>query len=328
MVIVVLVSVVAEEDTCYNNDVIAYDDIETFIKVYAYNGDFLNRGQEDFDELMNIKKELEQNGQYSNDWNFRTYFYAREIPDGTFKNGENIFEQSGAIKPQYMETVEDEWQEIQQKYSQNSNSTTPTTQQTSIVKTFVPITEQEFAMRFLAVCMEDVKNGSNAKKKIAEIFKQKQNYVETLYEYFENSTPLYSDGFEQFFDDLNVNFDFENHHCNAPGSKILGFHTLDNGFTFLGIEAAGDWEIAVTCIMYWDGNDFRGYVPKDGNSWNYLNNKAFWNDAELDGKYLEQYQPQIAQEIQERDGQQKPPFIFYNLVDEDKMLEEIKKIFP
>ena len=202
-------------------------------------------------------------------------------------------------------------------------------------RTFAPITEKEFAMRFLAVLMED---DSCHKEKITKIFQKEQDYVKTVYEYMDCDTPLYSDVFDQFFTDLDVVFCFENHHCSPRRSKILGFHTLNNGFTFLGIEAAGDWEIAVTCVMYWDGNDFRGYVPKNGNCWNHINNEAFGNDSETDWKYLKKHHPSKTMEIEQKIKKETGFFSYKeawlaksetydDLVDDDKMLEEIEQVF-
>ncbi len=89
-----------------------------------------------------------------------------------------------------------------------------------------------------------------------------------------------------------VDFDWENYytpeypHYNADSPEIVGFHTLDNGLTFLGMWAGGDWEWPVFFILYWDGTHVRAYIPKDGNTYNRRNKKAYGNDEEWDAEEL------------------------------------------
>jgi hypothetical protein len=73
-----------------------------------------------------------------------------------------------------------------------------------------------------------------------------------------------------------------------PANNYVGYHTLSNGLSYLGINAGGDWEWPIFFIIYHDGNKLRGYIPKDGNTWNYLNSSAFGNDEEVDEKALKQ----------------------------------------
>jgi hypothetical protein len=80
--------------------------------------------------------------------------------------------------------------------------------------------------------------------------------------------------------DIKVEFDTENIEMSlSQYSNILGFHTLSQGFTFMGIYAGGDWEIPVFFILYWDGKNVRGYVPKNGNAWNTKTNQAYGNNS-------------------------------------------------
>ena len=82
-----------------------------------------------------------------------------------------------------------------------------------------------------------------------------------------------------------VDFDGENSADSADEvfqdelKSIMGLNTLDNGLTYWGMEAGGDWEHPVYFIIYWDGENLRGYVPKDGNVWNYKTKSAFGNDG-------------------------------------------------
>ncbi len=84
-----------------------------------------------------------------------------------------------------------------------------------------------------------------------------------------------------------VSFNTENFSCvldndgDVYGYKLGGMQTLDNGFTFLGCAAGGDWEHPVFFIIYWDGKTLRGYVPKEGNIWDKKNKTAFDDDGDL-----------------------------------------------
>jgi hypothetical protein len=86
-----------------------------------------------------------------------------------------------------------------------------------------------------------------------------------------------------------VEFDTENVECKSyypkidAYEKILGYHTLDNGLSFLGITAGGDWESPVFFIIYFDGYKLRGYIPEKGNSWCKKTKSAYGNgDTDAD----------------------------------------------
>lgn len=51
-----------------------------------------------------------------------------------------------------------------------------------------------------------------------------------------------------------------------------------DGIAYFEIIAGGDWETPLVCIIYFDGKKFRGYVPKDGNSYNHKEKSAFGNN--------------------------------------------------
>lgn len=53
---------------------------------------------------------------------------------------------------------------------------------------------------------------------------------------------------------------------------------MDNGFTFLGCAAGGDWEYPVHFAIYYDGKSLRGYVPRYCNSYNLKTKQAFGYD--------------------------------------------------
>jgi hypothetical protein len=79
-----------------------------------------------------------------------------------------------------------------------------------------------------------------------------------------------------------VYFSSENFGCfpEQGYNNELGFHTLDNDFTYLGCMGGGDWEFPVFYIIYWDGKKLRGYVPTDGNMFNRSTMMAYGNDGE------------------------------------------------
>lgn len=84
-----------------------------------------------------------------------------------------------------------------------------------------------------------------------------------------------------------VTFDLENVCDNRKDAfrgfaDLVGLHTLPSGLAYFGIGAGGDWEAPIFFIIYWDGKELRGYIPKDGNPWNTDNNSAYGNDEDSD----------------------------------------------
>jgi hypothetical protein len=81
-----------------------------------------------------------------------------------------------------------------------------------------------------------------------------------------------------------VRFDLENTMVEDPYpdfmKRMTGYHTLDNGLTFLGMICGGDWETPVFSIVYWDGQKLRSYVPTDGNLFNRKLKMAYGNSDE------------------------------------------------
>ena len=107
-----------------------------------------------------------------------------------------------------------------------------------------------------------------------------------------------------------VQFDAENvmYSYNGPdivGQNFLGVHTLDHGLTFLGVQCGGDWERPVYMILYWDGKEVRGYIPKKGNCWNYDTKTAIGNDEDADDsfikKWLKEHAPEELEDYEEGD---------------------------
>lgn len=61
---------------------------------------------------------------------------------------------------------------------------------------------------------------------------------------------------------------------NVP-NHLLGYHTLENGFTFYGMYGTNDCVWPVYFILYYDGEKIRGYVPQKGNQF-CLETKEAW----------------------------------------------------
>lgn len=88
-----------------------------------------------------------------------------------------------------------------------------------------------------------------------------------------------------------VNFDFENCSCEVEDfseyKDILGYRKIGD-FEFCGCYAGGDWEYPVFFLIYLDqdGKTLRGFIPREGNSWNYNTKFALGNDEEQDLAFL------------------------------------------
>jgi len=94
--------------------------------------------------------------------------------------------------------------------------------------------------------------------------------------------------------DLKYYFDCENFTTKQGefdvDDKYLGYQTLDNGLTFLGFCAGGDWECPIFGIIYYDGKKLRGYIPTRGQMINRKSKSAIGNDDELDEEFFAEYE--------------------------------------
>lgn len=124
-------------------------------------------------------------------------------------------------------------------------------------------------------------------KKYAEDYDLDDTEFEELDSYLADL--LYSGIFDK---DLKYDFDYENFTIETDfdvDNKYVGFQTLDNGFTFLGFWAGGDWQIPVFGIFYYDGKKLRAYIPTRGNVVNRKSMSAFGNDEEADEEIMNEY---------------------------------------
>jgi len=74
------------------------------------------------------------------------------------------------------------------------------------------------------------------------------------------------------------NLELKPEEAYAGADSVIGFRTLPNGLTYLGVLAGGDWEQDLVFIVYWDGRQLRGYIPTQGNPWNTETKKAYGNN--------------------------------------------------
>lgn len=64
---------------------------------------------------------------------------------------------------------------------------------------------------------------------------------------------------------------------STENMDVIAEKVTTGGVPYLEIKAGGDWETPLVCILYFDGRKFRGYVPKDGNTYNHAGKSAFGN---------------------------------------------------
>jgi hypothetical protein len=122
------------------------------------------------------------------------------------------------------------------------------------------------------------------------------------------------------FNPITGKSEYEDEPMQIPSNKFLGLQTLDNGLTFLGVVAGGDWETPLGFIIYWDGKKLRAYIPKDGNPWNTDTKMAYGNNCEG------QYENGDDSTCDEKNAV-KRGWVDWDMahIDYDKILEDIKK---
>lgn len=67
--------------------------------------------------------------------------------------------------------------------------------------------------------------------------------------------------------------DFSTENLDVIGEKVT-----PQGVPYLLISTGGDWEAPLLATIYFDGKKLRGYIPKDGNSYNHQEKAAFGNN--------------------------------------------------
>lgn len=85
-----------------------------------------------------------------------------------------------------------------------------------------------------------------------------------------------------------VDFDGENQEWQQDSYRPDEWHGFQmiGDLPVLGASAGGDWEWPVYFILYWDGKQLRGYIPKSGNVWNHKMKTALGNYEEEDSEHI------------------------------------------
>ncbi len=92
----------------------------------------------------------------------------------------------------------------------------------------------------------------------------------------------------------NIISDDSEHNVSYEGDSLLGFHTLENGFTFYGAMGGADWSWPMFSIFYYDGVRIRAYTPIRGNTVNV----DFKSALGLEGEYYEVDEDKIIKKYQ------------------------------
>lgn len=71
--------------------------------------------------------------------------------------------------------------------------------------------------------------------------------------------------------------------------EVTGEKTTPDGIPYIEVYTGGDWESPLVAILYFDGKKFRGYVPKDGNTYNHRAKAAFGNSDDDDEQAKKQF---------------------------------------
>lgn len=82
---------------------------------------------------------------------------------------------------------------------------------------------------------------------------------------------------ENIIETPKVEKDLSKYNFDNENLEFIGIQTTETGLDFMVFETGGDWEAELYFFIYWDGKDFRGYVPTRGNAINTLNKFAFGN---------------------------------------------------
>ena len=67
-----------------------------------------------------------------------------------------------------------------------------------------------------------------------------------------------------------------------------GYQTYENGLTFYGFKACGDWEFPVFMIIYYDGENLRLYTPIYGNAVNLDSYTAIGSESGYDSRLTQE----------------------------------------
>lgn len=163
-------------------------------------------------------------------------------------------------------------------------------------RNFVRISKEELEKKIIDTAkrnedirceLEDcIKYGGEEVLKEDSVFQS--DFARTITENLTHLTSIIEKDIKVWFDTENI--DIKDDHNRK---SIVGFHTLDNGLTFLGVTAGGDWQFPLIIIFYYSGECLRAYIPTEGNPWNTDTMTAYGDDTEKDIENLRKRLPNV-----------------------------------
>ncbi len=142
-----------------------------------------------------------------------------------------------------------------------------------------------------------IDGGRTAKKISIDDFKKKMNNIWDKYLNNESGSGKFSvDGFiyrfcrkykEKEYKELNkVHKDLSKISFSDENLGSIGDIKTSGGLTYVTCYGGGDWEKPILFYIYWDGNNFRAYIPTYGNSFNRKTMMPLGNNNEEDISFL------------------------------------------
>lgn len=90
--------------------------------------------------------------------------------------------------------------------------------------------------------------------------------------------------------------DFSTENLDVTAEKVT-----PEGIPYLQIRTGGDWETPLIAALYFDGKKLRGYIPKDGNTYNHRKKAAFGNNDDDNKACIAQFGDKNGTDAQYKD---------------------------
>jgi hypothetical protein len=106
------------------------------------------------------------------------------------------------------------------------------------------------------------------------------NYIED-YEDIDQANPKLWSIINMLLDEdliVDVQNDWAKIDFSTENLDVTAEKTTPDGVPYFQIRTGGDWETPLIAIIYFDGKKLRGYVPKNGNTYNHKTKAAFGNN--------------------------------------------------
>ncbi len=117
------------------------------------------------------------------------------------------------------------------------------------------------------------------------------DYIEEYGDYDPANPKLWSIVNMLFAEELipEVRKDWDKIDFSTENLDVTAEKTTPRGVPYLQIRTGGDWETPLIAMIYFDGKKLRGYVPKDGNSYNHKAKSAFGNNDDDNDACIAQF---------------------------------------